>query len=246
MGKQPENFHRANSITFKLFLVIIPKMIKDWKELFDHVKGETYSRSLKQFLDAEYQKNVIYPPRDMVFQAFKLTAPKDLKVVIIGQDPYHNPGQAMGLSFSVPRGMEIPPSLVNIYKEIQNDIGLNMNFDNGDLTPWAQQGVLLLNAYLTVRAGIPLSHERPEYQQFITDTLNYIEQLDQPIVYMLWGGFAKRYASAVTNPKHLVLMSSHPSPLSANRGGWFGNHLFSKCNTYLAENGQNIIDWQIK
>ena len=121
-----------------------------------------------------------------------------------------------------------------------------MNFDNGDLTPWAQQGVLLLNAYLTVRAGIPLSHERPEYQQFITDTLNYIEQLDQPIVYMLWGGFAKRYASAVTNPKHLVLMSSHPSPLSANRGGWFGNHLFSKCNTYLAENGQNIIDWQIK
>ena len=110
-------------------------MIKDWKELFDHVKGETYSRSLKQFLDAEYQKNVIYPPRDMVFQAFKLTAPKDLKVVIIGQDPYHNPGQAMGLSFSVPRGMEIPPSLVNIYKEIQNDIGLNMNFDNGDLTP---------------------------------------------------------------------------------------------------------------
>ncbi len=221
-------------------------MIKDWKELFDKVEEEDYSKSLKAFLDAEYKTNVIYPPRDMMFQAFKFTSPKTLKVVIIGQDPYHNPGEAMGMSFSVPRGIDLPPSLINIYKEIQKDLNVVMNFENGDLTPWAEQGVLLLNAYLSVRAGIPLSHKRPEYEKFMSDTLAYIESLDQPIVYMLWGGFAKKYESQVTNPKHLVLKANHPSPLSANRGGWFNNHLFSKCNEYLAENGLSEIDWKIK
>ena len=221
-------------------------MIQDWKELFEKIHSEEYAKSLKRFLDAEYQQNVIYPPRDMVFQAFKLTSPKDLKVVIIGQDPYHNPGQAMGMSFSVPRGMPLPPSLINIYKEIEQDVHVPMNFENGDLTPWAEQGVLLLNAYLTVRAGVPLSHKRPEYDRFISDVLNYIESLDQPIVYMLWGGFAKKYESKVKNPKHLVLKAAHPSPLSANQGGWFGKHLFSQCNQYLSENELKEIDWQIK
>ena len=221
-------------------------MIQDWKELFDGIKDKDYAHSLKRFLDAEYKQNVVYPPRDMVFQAFKLTSPKDLKVVIIGQDPYHNPGQAMGMSFSVPRGMALPPSLINIYKEIQNDLKINMNFENGDLTPWAEQGILLLNAYLTVRGGVALSHKRPEYESFISDVLDYLETLDQPLVYMLWGGFAKKYSVKITNPKHLILKAAHPSPLSANQGGWFNNHLFSKCNSYLSENDIKEIDWQIK
>ena len=133
-------------------------MIADWKDLFDAVKAKSYSATLHSFLQDEYQHYTIYPPRDMVYQAFKLTAPKQLKVVIIGQDPYHNPGQAMGLSFSVPRGIDPPPSLINVYKEIQDDLKIKMDFNNGDLTPWAEQGILLLNAYLTVRAGVPLSH----------------------------------------------------------------------------------------
>ena len=124
-------------------------MIADWKALFDQVKEKEYSKTLHSFLQEEYQNYTIYPPRDMVYQAFKLTKPQDLKVVIIGQDPYHNPGQAMGLSFSVPRGIDPPPSLINVYKEIQSDLNIKMNFDNGDLTPWAEQGILLLNAYLT-------------------------------------------------------------------------------------------------
>ena len=221
-------------------------MLKDWKPLFDQVAQEDYAKSLKKFLDEEYQNHTVYPPRDMVFQAFKLTKPSDLKVVIIGQDPYHNPGQAMGLSFSVPRGLRIPPSLINIYKEIEDDVRCKMNFSCGDLTPWAQQGVLLLNAYLTVRAPTPLSHAREEYSSFIADVLRYIDQLDQPIVFLLWGGFAKKFEYFVHNPKHLVLKSSHPSPMAANQGGWFGNHHFSTCNAFLVDHGVEPIDWTIE
>jgi uracil-DNA glycosylase len=221
-------------------------MLSDWKELFDSIRDKQYAKSLKAFLDEEYKTQTIYPPRDMVYQAFKLTSPKDLKVVIIGQDPYHNPGQAMGLSFSVPRGIDPPPSLINVYKEIQDDLKIKMDFDNGDLTPWAQQGVLLLNAYLTVRAGKPLSHQREEYDWFINDVMAYLNKLDQPIVFMLWGGFAKKYLPLITNPKHIALTAVHPSPMAANQGGWFGKHLFSQCNDYLAKNGVNSIDWQIK
>lgn len=221
-------------------------VIRDWKPLFDSIKEKEYSKTLHAFLDEEYETHTIYPPRDMVFQAFKLTKPADLKVVIIGQDPYHNPGQAMGMSFSVPRGINPPPSLINVYKEIQNDIGITMNFDNGDLTPWAEQGVLLLNAYLTVRAGVALSHRRPEYDAFIHDVMVYLDQLSQPVVFMLWGNFAKQYIPLITNPKHLILTASHPSPMAANYGGWFNRHLFSQCNHFLEENGVKTIDWQIK
>jgi uracil-DNA glycosylase len=221
-------------------------VISDWKELFDSIKDKQYAKTLKAFLDSEYQNETIYPPRDMVYQAFKLTKPKELKVVIIGQDPYHNPGQAMGLSFSVPRGIDPPPSLINVYKEIQNDLKIKMNFDNGDLTPWAQQGILLLNAYLTVRAGKPLSHKREEYNCFISDVMDYLDTLDQPIVFMLWGGFAKQYLPMIKNPKHIALTAVHPSPMAANYGGWFNMHLFSQCNDYLAKNGVRTIDWQIK
>lgn len=227
-------------------MAIMIGMISDWKELFDSVRGKEYSKTLHAFLDEEYSKCVIYPPRDMVYNAFRYTSPKDLKVVIIGQDPYHNPGQAMGLSFSVPKGLELPPSLINIYKEIEADCGVKMNFWNGDLTPWAKQGVLLLNAYLTVQANKPLSHRRAEYDAFIADVMDYIDSLDQPIVFLLWGGFAKRYLATIHNHKHTALLSVHPSPLSANRGGWFGNHHFSKANAYLSSNGVSPIDWTIK
>jgi uracil-DNA glycosylase len=221
-------------------------MLSDWKELFGSLKDQEYSKSLRAFLDAEYAARTIYPPRDMVFQAFKLTKPSDLKVVIIGQDPYHNPGQAMGMSFSVPRGIDPPPSLINVYKEIESDLKIKMNFENGDLTPWAKQGVLLLNAYLTVRAGVPLSHKRPEYDEFIHDVMVFLNQLEQPIVFMLWGTFAKKFIPEISNPKHLILTASHPSPMAANYGGWFGNKHFSQCNEYLSKNNVTPIDWQIK
>lgn len=220
-------------------------MISDWHDLFAAVKGKPYSEALKEFLAQEYSKHTIYPPRDLVFNAFELTKPEQLKVVIIGQDPYHNAGQAMGLSFSVPQGCPLPPSLQNIYKEIEDDLGVPMNDRNGDLTPWAAQGVLLLNAYLTVREGQPLSHSRAEYDAFIADVMDYIDTLDQPIVFLLWGGFARKYKKYVHHPLHFVLESVHPSPLSANRGGWFGNHHFSKANKLLTENGKPAIDWRI-
>jgi uracil-DNA glycosylase len=221
-------------------------MLSDWKELFDSVKAKEYSRSLHAFLREEYQNEVIYPPRDMIYQAFKLTKPSDLKVVIIGQDPYHNPGQAMGMSFSVPKGIDPPPSLINVYKEIEDDLKIRMNYENGDLTPWAEQGVLLLNAYLTVRSGKPLSHARPEYDQFINDVMVYLDGLPQPIVFMLWGTFAKKFIPLIHNPNHLVLTACHPSPMAANSGGWFHRRLFSQCNNFLVENGVAAIDWQIK
>lgn len=218
-------------------------MITDWKLLFESIKQKDYAKSLHDFLDEEYAHHIVYPPRDLVYNAFQLTKPEELKVVIIGQDPYHNPGEAMGLSFSVPKGIALPPSLINIFKEIQDDLKIKMDFSNGDLTGWAKQGVLLLNAYLTVRKNEPLSHARKEYASFIEDVMNYLDTLNQPIVFMLWGGFAKRYASYIHNPNHFVLSSVHPSPLSANRGGWFGNHLFSKCNSLLESHGVKPIDW---
>ena len=220
-------------------------MLKDWKELFDRVKAAPYSKTLNAFLDHEYQTKTIYPPRDMMFQAFRFTSPKTLKAVIIGQDPYHNPAEAMGMSFSVPIGIDPPPSLINIYKEIEADTGTKMDFERGDLTPWAEQGVLLLNAYLSVEAGKPLSHKRPEYEAFMKDTMEYIDTLPQPIVFFLWGSFARKYKFAIHHPNRLILESVHPSPLSANRGGWFGNHHFSRCNAFLVDNGSSPIDWRI-
>ena len=217
-----------------------------WAPILENEFNKEYFKELERFVDSEYKNYKVYPDESLIFNAFSLCPIERIKVVIIGQDPYHNEGEAMGLAFSVNKGIKIPPSLKNIYKELYSDLGIEKDITNGDLTPWAEQGVLLLNAYLSVRAGIPLSHVRPEYDKFMDDVLKYVESLDQPIVYMLWGGFAKKYASKVTNPKHIVLSSVHPSPLSANRGGWFGQHLFSKCNAYLTESGTTPIDWQIK
>ena len=214
-----------------------------WKEFFEIVKAKDYSKSLKEFLDYEYSHEVIYPPRRDMYKAFELTNKEDVKVVIIGQDPYHEPGQAMGLSFSVPSGTRLPPSLVNIYKELEDDLGVKMRND-GDLTYLAKQGVLLINAYLTVRKSAPLSHHRNEYDEFMKDLMIYLDKLDQPIVFLLWGNFAKMYEKYLQNPAHLILKAVHPSPLGANHGGWFGLHLFSKTNKFLLANGVTPIDWQ--
>ncbi len=219
-------------------------MLRDWETLFKRVKNRPYSRSLHEFLEKEYQNEIVYPPRSMIFQAFKYTNPSTLKAVIIGQDPYHNPGEAMGLSFSVPNGTTIPPSLQNIYQEIENDLNLHLNKEKGDLSIWARQGVLLLNAYLTVRAHQPLSHAKEEYRLFLEDVLRYLEEQKQPLVYFLWGSFARSYKKFIYNPKHLVLESVHPSPLSANRGGWFNQHQFSRCNQFLLEHDVSPIDWR--
>lgn len=229
-------------IVFRAWSIILT-MANDWSPFFDSVKQKPYSKSLHAFLDEEYAHKTIYPPRRLLFNAFNLTSPKSLKAVIIGQDPYHEPGQAMGLSFSVPSGVILPPSLRNIYLEIEQDLGVKLDYSYGDLSEWAKQGVLLLNAYLSVEEGKPLSHRREEYELFIQDALDYIEMLPQPIVYLLWGGFAKRYRPSIVNPKHTAIMAVHPSPLSANRGGWFGEKVFSRCNAFLIENGSTPIDW---
>ena len=211
-----------------------------WDIFFKEVAQKDYAKRLKSFLDEEYSKHIVYPPRHLVFNAFNLTAPENIKVVIIGQDPYHEPNQAMGLSFSVPSSVRLPPSLINIYKEIESDLGVKMKND-GDLTYLAKQGVLLLNAYLTVRQSEALSHRLPEYEQFMDDVLDYINKLPQPIVFLMWGGFAKKYLKKITNPSHHVLTCVHPSPLSANRGGWFGNRHFSQTNAFLKEHNIDSV-----
>lgn len=221
-------------------------MLKDWNDFFKQIKEKEYSHTLNEFLDEEYKNFTVYPPRRLMFNAFDKTNPATIKAVIIGQDPYHNPGQAMGMSFSVPKGIEPPPSLINIYKEIENDLGIKMDMSNGDLTKWANQGVLLLNAYLSVRENEPLSHCRKEYDYFIADTMRYIDTLDQPIVFFLWGGFAKKFEGFIKNNNRLIIKSVHPSPLSANRGGWFNTKQFSRCNEFLFSKGVAPIDWSNK
>jgi len=216
---------------------------KTWNEFFDEQKNEEYTKSLHDFLDKEYETFTCYPPRNLLFNAFKLTPLDKVKVVIIGQDPYHEPGQAMGLSFSVPKGIKVPPSLVNIYKEIEDEYNVCMDKSSGDLTYLAKQGVLLLNSILSVRDHEPMSHDIDEYDTFFQKVLDVVDRQRRPIVYMLWGNSAKKFANYIHNPTHLILYSVHPSPLSANRGGWFGNNHFKKANEYLIKEGAKPIDW---
>ena len=217
--------------------------MSNWDSFFNEVKQKDYYQSLMSFLDEEYKTKTIFPPRENMFKAFELCELDNLKVVIIGQDPYHEVNQAMGLSFSVPSTTEIPPSLINIYKEIYLEFGYKMK-RNGDLTYLAKQGVLLYNVYLSVVASHALSHKRVEYEKLAIDLMKFLNNLDQPIVFMLWGNFAKQFAKYITNPNKLVLQSSHPSPLSANRGGWFDTNQFKRCNEYLLEHGVKPIDWK--
>ena len=214
-----------------------------WKEVFEEISKKDYAKELHAFLDEEYKKHVVYPKRENMFAAFKLTPLEEVKVVIFGQDPYHEPGQAMGLSFSVPSNCVVPPSLVNIYKEIENEYKMKFNNKSGDLTYLARQGVLLLNTVLSVREHQPLSHDNELYKQFTTDIVNVLNSLDQPIVFLLWGNNAKRMLKYLNNKNHLVLTSCHPSPLGAMHGGWFGNNHFIKTNEFLSKNGVKPINW---
>lgn len=219
-------------------------MINTWEELFEKIKEKDYAKKINTILNQEYATHTIFPPRNMMFNAFKYTPLKKVKVVIIGQDPYHEDHQAMGLSFSVPEGVALPPSLINIFKEIENNFGYKMNYSNGDLTYLAKQGVLLLNTILTVRKSIPLSHQKIGYDLFVQDILKAIDEQDQPIVFLLWGNYARGLKKYLHNPNHLILESTHPSPLSANRGGFFNQNHFLKTNNYLVSHELTPINWQ--
>ena len=219
------------------------KVPETWKEFFNQIQPEEFCEKLNKFLDKEYGEHVCYPPRDLLFNAFRLTPLKEVKVVIVGQDPYHEPNQAMGLSFSVPKGVKVPPSLINIYKEIAQEYDCKMNMNSGDLTYLAKQGVLLLNSILSVRAHQALSHNIEEYRIFLSKVLETLDHQKQPIVFLLWGGPARKLKAYLNNPDHLILECIHPSPLAANHGGWFGNNHFKKTNEYLCKNGTKEIKW---
>lgn len=218
------------------------KIDNSWREHIGAEFEKPYFSALTDFVRHEYTTTTCYPPGSLIFNAFNLCPFDRVKVVIIGQDPYHEPGQAQGLSFSVPEGVPFPPSLQNIFKEIQLDLGKPMP-PTGDLTRWAEQGVLLLNATLTVRAHQAASHQRHGWDQFTDAAIRALNTERENLVFILWGGYARSKAQLIDRSRHLVLESVHPSPLSANRGGWFGNHHFSQCNAYLREHGEQEIDW---
>ncbi|MDO4620208.1 MAG: uracil-DNA glycosylase [Lachnospiraceae bacterium] len=214
-----------------------------WAEALREEFAKPYYAKLYQTVLREYQTQLVYPPDKDIFNAFTYTPLEDVRVLILGQDPYHEPGQANGLSFSVNPGIRIPPSLQNICKELQSDLGCEIP-DNGDLTCWAKQGVMLLNTVLTVRAHQANSHKNIGWEEFTDAAIRALAAQDRPIVFILWGGQARKKKSMITNPKHYVIESVHPSPLSAYNG-FFGSRPFSKCNQFLIDNGLTPIDWQI-
>lgn len=218
------------------------KINDSWAERLGNEFAQPYFSQLTDFVRHEYATTTCYPPGRLIFNAFNLCPFDSVKVVIIGQDPYHEAGQAMGLSFSVPDGIAMPPSLQNIFKEIQGDLGIGVP-QSGNLTRWAEQGVLLLNATLTVRAHQAGSHQRHGWERFTDAAISRLSEGRDHLVFILWGGYARSKASLIDRSRHLVLESVHPSPLSANRGGWFGNHHFSRCNEYLAGHGMDPINW---
>ncbi len=218
------------------------KIEESWRREIGAEFDKQYFTDLAAFVRSEYTHHTCYPPGRLVFNAFNLCPFDSVKVVIIGQDPYHEPGQAHGLSFSVCDGTAFPPSLVNIFKEIELDLGKPMPA-SGDLTRWARQGVLLLNATLTVRAHQAASHQRRGWEEFTDAAIKALSARRDNLVFMLWGGYARSKAPLIDASRHLVLQSVHPSPLSANRGGWFGNHHFSRANAYLAAHGEAPVEW---
>ncbi len=215
----------------------------DWQALLAEEFKKDYYQKLRRFLAQEYKTTVVYPDMYDIFNALHLTAYADTRVVIIGQDPYHEPNQAHGLCFSVRQGVVVPPSLQNIYKELQSDLGCYIP-NNGDLTPWAKQGVLLLNAVLTVRAHRAASHRMMGWENFTNNVIFLLNRSPNPIVFLLWGAFAQSKAPFITEKHHLILKAPHPSPLSAHRG-FFGCKHFSKANAFLTDKGYAAIDWQI-
>lgn len=213
-----------------------------WKTRLKEEFEKDYFVNLTQFIKQEYSSKTIYPPGGLIFNAFNLCSFDKVKVVIIGQDPYHGPGQAHGLCFSVREGVDYPPSLKNIFKEIGSDLSIS-NFRNGNLERWAKQGVLLLNATLTVRAHEAGSHQKKGWEEFTDKAISIINRDTNHIVFFLWGAYAQKKGEAIDRARHLVLESVHPSPLSASRG-FFGNKHFSKCNEYLTANGLEPINWK--
>jgi len=215
------------------------QLADSWKKVLGEEMEKSYFKKLIDFVNKAYEKTICYPPKEQIFAAFDHCSFDDLKVVIIGQDPYHGKGQANGLCFSVKPGMAMPPSLLNIFKELHSDLGLMIPAD-GNLERWAKQGVLLLNATLTVEEHNAGSHQKEGWESFTDKVIELISDQKKGVVFLLWGGYAKKKGKKINREKHLVLESGHPSPLSANRGYWFGNGHFNACNLYL-EN--SLIDW---
>lgn len=217
---------------------------ESWKKVLEEEFEKPYFSNIKTFLRNEIADGkILYPPGKLIFNAFDSTPFDDLKVVLIGQDPYHNPGEAMGLSFSVPKGIRIPPSLKNIYKEIQRDVMIPMA-DHGDLTNWASQGVFLLNAMLSVEKNKPGSHKKIGWQQFTDAVILKISELKEGVVFLLWGNFARNKKTLINTEKHFILEAAHPSPLAG--GAFFGCKHFSRTNKLLLEMGKKPIDWHVK
>lgn len=214
----------------------------EWKEVLHEYRESDQYKKLEKDVLIEYAHHQCFPPKDKIYNALHLTPYDNVRCVIISQDPYHNHGQAMGLAFSVPKGIAIPPSLQNIYKEIKAEYGYDIP-THGDLTSWAEQGVLLLNTILTVRAHQPASHKSIGWETCTDEIIKAINAKEEPVVFMLWGNFAKAKASLITNPKHLVLTAGHPSPLSVRY--FSGCNHFKKCNEFLAKNNITEIDWHI-
>lgn len=212
-----------------------------WDSLFNEEFSKPYFKQLKAFLVERYAQTDVYPPKRLILNAFDNTAYDDVNVVILGQDPYYNPGQAMGMSFSVPEGVMAPMSLVNIFKEINDDLGYPTSIEGGDLTPWARQGVLLLNTALTVERGKPNSHQGKGWEIFTDQVIRYLNERERGMVFMLWGRNAYAKKQLITNPQHLVLTAAHPSPLSAYNG-FFGCGHFSKANEFLSLQ-QRSVKW---
>lgn len=216
---------------------------KKWDSILEEEYKKEYFKKLVQDIRLEYSKNVCFPKADDVFNAFKYTDYDDVKVVIIGQDPYHGVGEAHGLCFSVPEGVKLPPSLKNIFKELHDDLGYDIP-NNGSLVKWAKEGVLLLNSILTVEKDKPLSHKKYNWEQFTDAVIKKINEKETPVVFILWGNFAKSKKQFITNPIHLVLESSHPSPFSVNYG-FYGSRPFSKTNQFLQEKKINPINFDL-
>ena len=215
----------------------------DWDQKLDVIWNSLGFQKFYKMIMAEYDKKTIYPPKDYIFNALKLTSYKDTKVVIVGQDPYHGEHQAHGLSFSVQKGVKLPPSLQNIYKELESDLGIPPRTD-GDLTGWAKQGVLMLNAVLTVEKDKAASHRNLGWEPMTDYIIKLLNKKDEPVVFILWGNFAKEKSKLITNPNHYIIISPHPSPFSAY-SGFFGSKPFSKTNDFLISKKMQPIDWSL-
>lgn len=218
------------------------KIEPSWKQALGNEFGKDYFAQLADFVRTEYQTSTVYPPAKFIFRAFDLTPFDQVKVVILGQDPYHEEGQANGLCFAVNPGVRLPPSVQNIYKEIESDLGHKPAFPSGDLEGWAKQGVLLLNATLTVRAHLANSHSNHGWEQFTDAVIKVLSAQKENLVFILWGAYAQKKGAIIDASHHLVIKSAHPSPLSAYNG-FFGSQPFSKCNNYLSLIGQEPINW---